>query len=138
MSALNKQHGGSHYKHKGVQPVELWADLNLNAFQGAIIKYLTRHRQKNGAEDLDKAEHFFELMVELGVNCEPWWHYWRRVETLPVGVEDAVARYCLLNSLTKWEKGCILNALRVGDGKKYLVWFRYSLARVRSEAGYNV
>lgn len=135
--ALDKQCGGEHYKTRAMQPVELWARLNLNGFQAAIIKYITRHRSKNGVEDLQKAEHFFELMVELGVNRAPWWQFWRWTETLPEGVMDEVARYCVLNRLTRWEQSCILNALRVGDGKKYLIWFRYSLARVVAESGYS-
>lgn len=66
MKALDKQHGGDHYKNKTMQPVELWAALNLNGFQASIVKYITRHKEKNGAEDIDKAEHFFDLMIELG------------------------------------------------------------------------
>ena len=61
MSALDKQVGGRHYLSGNYQPVELWAALDLNGFQASIIEYVTRHKNKNGAEDIDKAIHFVEL-----------------------------------------------------------------------------
>ena len=63
--ALVKQHGGSHYKNKGIQPVEYAAANNLDFFQGSVVKYVTRHKEKNGAEDIRKAIHFLEFILEL-------------------------------------------------------------------------
>lgn len=66
MNALDTQVGGKHYKDRSIQPVELWALLGLSAFQGAIIKYVTRHREKNGEQDVHKAWHFVLLEYETG------------------------------------------------------------------------
>ena len=64
-SALNEQVGGDHYKKLGIQPIELIRDINANFFQGNVIKYVTRYKDKNGVKDLEKAKHYLELMKHL-------------------------------------------------------------------------
>ena len=64
MSANDKQIGGSHYKSNS----ECWdyiIDNNLGYLEGTAIKYLTRWRKKNGIEDLRKAIHFIEKLIEV-------------------------------------------------------------------------
>lgn len=65
MSALNQQAGGSHYKNLAIQPVQYIMANNLDFLQGNIIKYTTRHKEKNGAEDLRKVIHYAQLALEL-------------------------------------------------------------------------
>lgn len=65
MKVLDSQVGGSHYKCLPYQPVEFCVRAQMNFIQGSIIKYVSRHRQKNGLQDLQKALHFAELAVEL-------------------------------------------------------------------------
>lgn len=64
MSALNKQEGGNHYK-LAIQPIEYITLNNLSFIDGCIVKYVTRHRSKNGAEDIKKIIHYCELLLEL-------------------------------------------------------------------------
>ncbi len=64
-SALIEQVAGSHYKVRAIQPVEFWSANRLDAFQGAVVKYIVRHREKNGAQDLQKAIHYTQLYLEL-------------------------------------------------------------------------
>lgn len=64
MSALNKQEGGDHY-NTGIQPVEYINANGLNYFEGNVIKYVSRHRNKNGKEDLLKAIHYLEMIIEF-------------------------------------------------------------------------
>lgn len=64
-SALDVQEGGSHYKSLAIQPVEYIQRNNLDYFQGNVIKYITRHKSKNGAEDVRKALHYCQLVLEL-------------------------------------------------------------------------
>lgn len=64
-STLAVQHGGSHYKNKTIQPVEFWAANGWDGFSSAILKYIVRWRDKNGVEDLLKAQHFADLRMEL-------------------------------------------------------------------------
>ena len=67
-SALDEPVGGDHYKKLGVQLVELIRDINANFFQGNVIKYITRYKDKNGVKDLEKAKHYLELIKELHPN----------------------------------------------------------------------
>lgn len=65
MSALKDQVGGSHYKGFAIQPVEYMHANGLGYCEGAVVKYVTRWRGKNGIEDLKKARHFLDLLIEL-------------------------------------------------------------------------
>mgnify|MGYP007071610544 FL=1 len=68
-SALNKQVSGDHYKGRKIQPVEYIHANRLDFFEGSVVKYVTRWRQKNGIPDLEKAKHFIELLIELEENA---------------------------------------------------------------------
>ena len=65
MSALEKQYGGNHYKKYAIQPVEYAMLNNLNYCQANAIKYITRYSDKGGIEDLRKAIHNIEILIEL-------------------------------------------------------------------------
>lgn len=62
MSALDKQEGGNHYKNMAIQPMEYSMLNGLDACQHTAIKYISRFREKNGLEDLDKAIHCIEML----------------------------------------------------------------------------
>jgi hypothetical protein len=64
-SALDKQISGNHYKDKGIQPIVYIHANNLGFCEGNVIKYVTRHKDKNGAADIKKAIHYLELLLEL-------------------------------------------------------------------------
>ena len=65
MSALNTQEGGSHYKDMLIQPVEFIVKNDIAFLEANVIKYVCRHRSKNGIQDLNKAIHYLELAKEL-------------------------------------------------------------------------
>lgn len=65
VSALDKQVFGSHYKDKGIQPIVYIHANNLGFCEGNVVKYVTRHKEKNGAADIKKAIHYLELLLEL-------------------------------------------------------------------------
>jgi len=65
MKAIDKQIGGNHYKKYPVQPVEYAMANNLNYCQANAVKYVTRYKDKGGVEDLRKAIHNIELLIEL-------------------------------------------------------------------------
>ena len=54
---LVAQEGGGHYKNRGIQPIEYSEANNLGACQHSVVKYITRHQDKNGIEDLSKIIH---------------------------------------------------------------------------------
>lgn len=65
MSALDKQEGGHHYKDMPIQPVEFIYANNIPFLEGNVIKYICRHANKNGAQDIKKVIHYCELILEL-------------------------------------------------------------------------
>ena len=65
MSALDTQVGGSHYKNMVIQPVEFIERNNLGFCVGNIIKYVCRYKDKNGIEDLKKARHYIDLLIDM-------------------------------------------------------------------------
>lgn len=64
-SPLAVQVGGDYYRTLKIQPVEYAYANKLDYFQGAVVKYVTRFRQKNGKQDLEKAIHVLQLLIEL-------------------------------------------------------------------------
>lgn len=64
-AALTTQVGGNHYKDMPIQPVEYIHKNALGYFEGCVIKYVSRWRKKNGVEDLRKARHFLDLLIEF-------------------------------------------------------------------------
>lgn len=64
-SAWQKQEGGSHYKNLKIQPMQYALENKLDYAQSNVVKYVTRHKEKNGKEDLLKAIHNLELMIEF-------------------------------------------------------------------------
>lgn len=64
MSARDEQVGGDHYRHMAVQPIVYIMANELPFAEGCIIKYVSRWRHKGGLEDLRKARHFIDLLIE--------------------------------------------------------------------------
>lgn len=65
MSVLTEQEGGDHYKTLKIQPVEYIHANGLGFIEGCVVKYVTRWRAKGGVQDLKKARHFLDLLIEL-------------------------------------------------------------------------
>ena len=64
MSAYKKQIGGSHYSRFNIQPSKFINDNKLLFAEGNAIKYICRHTHKGGKEDLKKAIHYIEMIIE--------------------------------------------------------------------------
>ena len=64
-TVLTKQEGGQHYKDKAIQPIVYIHANKLGFCEGNVVKYITRHKEKNGAEDIRKVIHYCELLLEL-------------------------------------------------------------------------
>jgi len=64
-SALTTQIGGNHYKHLAIQPIEYCQKNRLGYCESNVVKYVTRHGFKGGAEDIRKAIHNLQLLLEL-------------------------------------------------------------------------
>jgi len=117
-----KQIGGSHYKKMKIQPSEFVIANELLFPEGNVIKYICRHRYKNGKEDLEKAVHFIEMIIErdyklipmteeeeyrnAGITKEeaertyPPKNSWGMIKPPEISGKDWVDGY------KKWKKGC--------------------------------
>lgn len=62
--ATDIQIGGEHYKLP-IQPVEYIWKNNMNFFQGNVLKYISRYKSKGGKEDLLKARHYIDMLIEF-------------------------------------------------------------------------
>jgi len=64
MSAYDKQIGGSHYRKMKIQPSEFINKNNLPFAEGNAIKYICRHKHKGERQDLEKAKHYIDMIIE--------------------------------------------------------------------------
>ena len=62
--AFGKQIAGSHYSKLKIQPMTYCLENQLNYAQSNVVKYITRYKDKNGIEDLKKAIHCIELLIQ--------------------------------------------------------------------------
>lgn len=65
MSALDTQIGGTHYKNFAIEPIEFIHKNGIGFCEGNAIKYLVRWREKGGKQDLLKARHYIDLLLEM-------------------------------------------------------------------------
>ena len=65
VTALDIQVGGDHYKSLAIQPAEYIHANNIGFFEGNVIKYVSRWKNKNVIADLEKAAHYIDLLIEL-------------------------------------------------------------------------
>ncbi len=61
------QIGGSHYKSLKIQPLEYALQNNLGICEHAVVKYVSRWKTKGGIEDLRKARHYIDILIEREV-----------------------------------------------------------------------
>ena len=64
-AANTRQEGGNHYKTLAIQPWDYIVQNNLGFLEGNIIKYVTRWKDKEGVQDLQKARHFLDKLIEV-------------------------------------------------------------------------
>ena len=64
MSVYKKQIGGTHYRKMKIQPSKFVIENKLFFPEGNVIKYICRHQYKGGKEDLEKAKHMIDMIVE--------------------------------------------------------------------------
>jgi hypothetical protein len=64
MGSTSEQVGGSHYKDMAIQPIDFIVANDIPYREANVIKYVTRWRNKNGIEDLQKARHYIDMLIE--------------------------------------------------------------------------
>lgn len=65
--AKSKQVAGSHYQ-RSIQPWDIISEWELDFWEGNVLKYLLRWKHKDGVQDLQKAKHYLEYLIERELN----------------------------------------------------------------------
>jgi hypothetical protein len=60
-----QQVGGAHYAVKAIQPWDYIIANNLGYLEGNVVKYVSRWKDKGGVEDLKKAQHYLQKLIEV-------------------------------------------------------------------------
>jgi hypothetical protein len=63
--AIARQVAGDHYTNLSIQPWEVIESNEMGFFDGNALKYIMRFRAKGGVEDLEKARHYLDKLIEL-------------------------------------------------------------------------
>lgn len=61
---MTKQVGGDHYAKMKVQPIQFIVANDIPYREANAIKYICRHKNKNGIQDIEKAIHYLEMILE--------------------------------------------------------------------------
>ena len=94
-----KQIGGSHYKNMVIQPSEFINKNKLQFAEGNAIKYICRHAHKGEVQDLEKAKHYIDMIIERDYGPQESW----------------------IDGYNKWKaQGIINDKVKLGDLKKLL------------------
>ena len=136
----NKQIGGSHYKDMKIQPAQFINDNKLLFAEGNAIKYICRHKHKGERQDLEKAKHYIDMILERDYKLVPMTEE-EEYRNAGITKEEAEKTYPPKNSwgmikppetsgkdwvdgYNKWkelsEKGVVNNEVKLGDLTKLL------------------
>ena len=63
-----EQVGGDHYSKLTVEPIQFIETNGLGYHEGNVVKYVSRWRNKNGLEDLKKAQWYINRLIELEIS----------------------------------------------------------------------
>lgn len=66
-SVKDQQVAGSHYQ-RAIQPWDIISEWELDFWEGNVLKYLLRWKHKDGLQDLQKAKHYLEYLIERETN----------------------------------------------------------------------
>lgn len=68
LSAFDRQEGGNHYLEFAIQPAVFCQVNKIGFMESNVIKYVCRHKHKNGIKDIKKAIHYLEMLLETEYN----------------------------------------------------------------------
>lgn len=60
----DRQVGGDHYVSLPIQPSHYIRANDLGWYEGNVVKYITRYKQKGGRADIEKVIHYAQLILE--------------------------------------------------------------------------
>ena len=106
MSSYDTQVGGDHYKDMTIQPSEFINKNKMQFAEGNAIKYICRHQKKGGKQDLEKAKHYIDMIIERDYGDDAY-----RSQTFEVSLpNDLSISYGDVE--TKWENNMTYEELQ--------------------------
>jgi hypothetical protein len=66
-SVRDQQVAGTHYQ-RAIQPWDIISEWDLDFWEGNVVKYILRWKDKDGVQDLKKAKHYLEYLIERELN----------------------------------------------------------------------
>ena len=69
-NSLEDQVGGKHYRKMKIQPAEFINENKLLFAEGNAIKYICRHSAKGKRQDIEKAIHYLEMILERDYDAD--------------------------------------------------------------------
>ena len=69
-NSLEDQIGGKHYRSMKIQPAEFINENKLLFAEGNAIKYICRHSAKGKRQDIEKAIHYLEMILERDYDAD--------------------------------------------------------------------
>ena len=105
--ALKVQIAGSHYSKLKIQPMEFSMANSWDACSHTVLKYVTRHQDKNGRQDLEKALHCTDMRQALQGPTPGGRHAWKMAEVIEM--QD----YILANAVPPEEAAALTALARV-------------------------
>ena len=68
MGWSNDQIGGDHYRKMAIGPLEYSLANGLGPCEANVVKYVSRWKAKGGIEDLRKARHYLDALIDWEIN----------------------------------------------------------------------
>lgn len=123
MTQADGQQGGSHYGHFEIDPITYAERNQLTAMEANAVKYVSRHRFKGGAEDLKKAMHYVQMLLQeyYGVTTlvefkesDPLLSRHEEKTAQPVVVEEEIFKTKPIGNVSVGICGGVMNPLQGG------------------------
>ncbi len=136
--ALDKQVGGDHYKKMKIQPLEYCQKNELNVCESFVVKYVSRHRFKNGRQDIEKAIHCLQVLLQIEYPVDE-----KKTKTqLVYGASENTMRQVIANKEEELKEDCCYICKRIeynkstievldGEGPRCIECTCYLMQRVR-------
>lgn len=93
---MDKQVGGCHYLKYQMPPIVWVLDNHINAAEFSILRYLLRYQDKNGLEDLDKAIHYTQILMQ------------QAFVTNNIDAKATVSDFCIVNELVGYRHAALV------------------------------
>jgi hypothetical protein len=71
LKSTDYQVAGSHYQKLKIQPIDYILANELGFCEGAIVKYISRYKDKGGVDDLRKIKQFCDFLIEEELKDTP-------------------------------------------------------------------